>query len=158
MNDIDVPDSKHRTGSVSKAIMSRTQTVYHITLVYLTYQIDCCGQQFDGQTCWLTFNLTCISHHSVTAGTHLTTIASLSIATMQPLRTHVSLAIHFIQQQRTKRPLISRDKIQYDARAISMCIQCIHSYLHIHITHTCIYTVFQKKGRHQTHGRNSVIS
>jgi len=36
---------------------------------------------------------------------------------------------HFIQQQWAKRPLTSRDKIQYYAGAISMYI---HSYLHKH--------------------------
>jgi len=49
--------------------------------------------------------------------------------------------IHFMQQQKTKKPLTSHDKIQYDARAISRCIHSfVLAYIHHTYTHICIHT------------------
>ena len=53
--------------------------------------------------------------------------------------------IHFIQQQRTKRPLTSRDKIQYDVRAIAN-VYIVHTSILVYTyTHICIHTPIAKQ-------------
>jgi len=48
--------------------------------------------------------------------------------------------IHFIQQKRAKRPLKSRDKIQYDAPAISIIyVYTVYTFILAYTHHTYIH-------------------
>ena len=52
------------------------------------------------------------------------------------------ISFHFIQQQRTKRPLTSRDKIQYYTAHTFILAYTHHTYN----THICIYTRYRNTG------------